>query len=321
MKKIFLLLCVALLLTACADAPVETTDAVTVAVPATQTTEVAETSAPATKEWTAQAKAAHGAIIADIKQENALIGVAYLGYFEGTESDVAKHLEDLGVKEKYLFALESGKDIFVDFAGGELYLVVPNYGVTLTVNEAVFNEPSLTLEKGDRRYVTTNATPALISCNESEIISNVIITADDMNGRAFTYSPQLSGMDGSLVTVDGVCDISPNRDEKKAMIGTWAKISERVETYIELSADGSAKFSHTDFEGNETRLNGSWFADGLTLYLDLYDVEKTEKLICSGEYGILYEADILTLSLFDGDALTSYMAEQGYDSFMHVNAD
>ena len=105
MKKIFLLLCVALLLTACADAPVETTDAVTVAVPATQTTEVAETTAPATKEWTAQAKAAHGAIIADIKQENALIGVAYLGYFEGTESDVAKHLEDLGVKEKYLFAL------------------------------------------------------------------------------------------------------------------------------------------------------------------------------------------------------------------------
>jgi hypothetical protein len=36
-----------------------------------------------------------------------------------------------------------------------------------------------------------------------------------------------------------------------------------------------------------------------------------ETIMCDGE--------TLTLSLFDGDALTSFMAEQGYDSFVYYS--
>ena len=97
---------------------------------------------------------------------------------------------------------------------------------------------------------------------------------------------------------------------------TWAIISEKTEIYLDLFEDGSANFTHTDIDGNEISCHGTWFADELTLFLDLYDSEDETKLLYSGEYGIMYDGEMLNLSLFDGDALTSFMEETGFDTFM-----
>ncbi len=324
-RIIVLLLLSVILLCACTDKPVVTTEAPT-------TTEAPLTTEPQSDEWSQAAKEAHKSVLLNMEPSDSMLGVAYLGYFDGTFEDALSYLEDLGVDEQFLFAMELKEDAFVDLAGGELYLLVPAYGVTLSVCEAVLDEESFSLEKGDAYYIATDAMPVLLSCNESKIISNVIITADDFNGNAFTYSPQISGADGSLITVEDVLDITPydelaiyygfadgadpilfGKNGAEDLIGTWAIISEKSEVYLELFVDGKARFTATRDETVKKDILGTWSAEGLTLYLDF--AEDGERF--GGEYGISFDGELLTLSILgNSDSFTEFMKENGYEQFM-----
>jgi hypothetical protein len=97
------------------------------------------------------------------------------------------------------------------------------------------------------------------------------------------------------------------------LIGSWGIISEKSETYLELFPDGSAHYYVTRDDVTEKDLRGSWHAEALTLYLTLGENEAL-----MGAYGIMYDGELLTLSILDdfAEPLTAFMAENGYDSFI-----
>ncbi len=282
-RIIVLLLLSVILLCACTDKPAVTTEAPT-------TTEAPVTTEPQSDEWSQSAKEAHKSVLLNMEPSDAMLGVAYLGYFDGTFEDALSYLEDLGVNKQFLFAMELKEDAFVDLAGGELYLLVPAYGVTLSVCEAVLDEESFILEKGDAYYIATDGMPVLLSCNESEIISNVIITADDFNGSAFTYSPQISGADGSLITTEGVLDITPY-DELAIYYG-FADGADPIycgEWFCE-AADG---------DGNLKAMMLSLYPDGSAEYL--YGIGNSEvEEIFGGDWYYDSDRDMILLDMVGG---------------------
>jgi hypothetical protein len=97
------------------------------------------------------------------------------------------------------------------------------------------------------------------------------------------------------------------------LIGSWGIISEKSETYLELFPDGSAHYYVTRDGVTENDLRGSWHAEALMLYLTLGEEEAL-----TGAYGIMYDGELLTLSILDdfAEPLTAFMAENGYDSFI-----
>ena len=77
--------------------------------------------------------------------------------------------------------------------------------------------------------------------------------------------------------------------------------------------DGSAHYYVIRDDVTEKDLRGSWHAEALTLYLTLGEDEAL-----TGAYGIMYDGELLTLSILDdfAEPLTAFMAENGYDSFI-----
>lgn len=266
----------------------------------------------------------------EISDNDAMFGIAYLGYNEGTFSDVKNYFDEMSLYELYPFVEDMELDRYCVTGGDDHYLIVPaNKEVPIKAYIGVLNYETYSVDKGELVFESTDGSPFIVRGNESEIVPNIVIECGNVE-----YTPILSGEDGRLVENYGIYDFSPyetinkyfgiaNNDvaddyeDNSYLYATWAKISERVETYLELFEDGSANFSHTDVDGNEIFCHGTWFADGLTLFLDLYDSEDNTKLIYSGEYGIMYEGEILTLSHFDGDYLTAFMTDEGYDSFVY----
>lgn len=264
------------------------------------------------------------------------LGVAYLGYNEGTFSDVKEYFGEIALYEEYPFVKNMELDRYCVTGGDEHYLVVPaDKEASVKVYIGVPNLETYNIDKGELVFEAADGNPIIIRGNESEIFSNIVVVCNDVE-----YTLYLSGEDGRLAGNESIYDFSRYEDIKEYfgissddisnvpeqgmednsyLQGMWGKISERVETYLELLDDGSANFDHTDIDGNEISCRGTWSADGLTLFLDLYDSEDNAKLIYSGEYGIMYDGEMLTLSHFDGDALTDFMAEYGYDSFIYYS--
>ena len=102
------------------------------------------------------------------------------------------------------------------------------------------------------------------------------------------------------------------------LIGSWGILSEKSETYLELFPDGSAHYYVIRDGATEQDLRGSWYAEALTLYLNLGWDDSTEDFALFGAYGIMYDGELLTLSILDDFAnpLTAFMADNGYDSFI-----
>ena len=105
------------------------------------------------------------------------------------------------------------------------------------------------------------------------------------------------------------------------LVGSWGIISELRETYLELFDDGQAHYYVVENDVVTKEVYGLWEAEGLTLYLNLqghYDDSEAEKVLISGEYGISYDGEFLTLSPLNeaSDAMTAFMQENGYDSFI-----
>ena len=124
--------------------------------------------------------------------------------------------------------------------------------------------------------------------------------------------PILWGKNGATFEFAEVSE--PEEEEDYSyLIGSWGIISEKSETYLELFPDGSAHYYVTRDDVTEKDLRGSWHAEALTLYLTLGEDEAL-----TGAYGIMYDGELLTLSILDdfAEPLTAFMAENGYDSFI-----
>ena len=397
-----------------------------------------------------------------ISDSGAKLGVAYLGYFVETFDDTKDYFKYLGIYEDYPFVEEMELCDLIVNENNEMYLVVPADNTeTVKVYDAVLNEETYELEKGELLGESANGKPFLLLCNVSEIIPNVIISKG-----TFEYSPCLSGEDGELVENQDIYDFSPyekikeyydiqngladgadpifcgswfgesengdyelmamnlelyvdgtatyvygvgnseptewfmgewsfdaerdmilldmyggvpndyvdsdelfidpyelkcgfkwdmdyrddgtyliltheegnpilwgkngatfefaeasepeEEEDYSYLIGSWGIISEKSETNLELFPDGSAHYHVTRDGVTEKDLRGSWYAEAFTLYLNFGWDDSTEAFALSGAYGIMYDGELLTLSILDdfAEPLTAFMAENGYDSFI-----
>ena len=107
------------------------------------------------------------------------------------------------------------------------------------------------------------------------------------------------------------------------LIGSWGIISEKKETYLEIFDNGDAHYYVVCDGITEKDFYGTWYADDLTLSLSLYEHSENGEIIDEpavffGDYGISYDGEFLTLSLIAEatDPLTTFMEENGYDSFL-----
>ena len=128
--------------------------------------------------------------------------------------------------------------------------------------------------------------------------------------------PILWGKNGATFEFAEVTE--PEEEDYTYLIGSWGILSEKSETYLELFPDGSAHYYVTRDDVTEKELRGSWHAEALTLYLNFGWDDSTEAFALSGAYGIMYDGELLTLSILDdfAEPLTAFMAENGYDSFI-----
>jgi len=146
----------------------------------------------------------------EIAASDALFGVAYLGYAElpGWE-DVCVYVEANGYADEFPFLLGVMEDHAVLHEGGEVYAVVPaGKDVSLTISDFFLGEDDYIPDRGKDLLTVTDGKPLLLRGNVSEIVPNLLITAEK-GAKSVEYNPCISGMDGSLVVDEGVYDFTP----------------------------------------------------------------------------------------------------------------
>lgn len=149
------------------------------------------------------------ALRTEIASHDALFGVAYLGYAELPHwADICVYLEAHGLTDSFPFLSALREDHAVLQEGGEIYAVVPGKDVSLTISEFGMDEDDDIPHRGKDLLRVTDGIPLLLRGNISEIVPNLLITAEH-GSQSLEYSPCLSGMDGSLVTEAGVYDFTP----------------------------------------------------------------------------------------------------------------
>lgn len=133
--------------------------------------------------------------------------------------------------------------------------------------------------------------------------------------------PILWGKNGA--TFEFIESSEPIEEDYTFLIGSWGVISETEETYLELFDDGMAHYYITRNDKTEKDIFGSWYAAASVLYLTLVEEDEdknSESVVSMGAYDINYDGEFLTLSVLGDDnyPLTSFMAENGYDSFILI---
>ncbi|MBE6688866.1 MAG: hypothetical protein E7588_06265 [Ruminococcaceae bacterium] len=225
-----------------------------------------------------------------ISDSGAKLGVAYLGYFVETFDDTKDYFKYLGLYEDYPFVEEMELGDLIVNENNEMYLVVPADSTeTVKVYDAVPDEETYELEKGELLGESANGKPFLLLCNVSEIIPNVIISTSTLE-----YSPCLSGEDGELVENQDIYDFSPY---------------EKIKEYYDIQ-NGLA-------DGADPIFCGSWFGESengdyelmsmsLELYVDgtatyVYGVGNSEPVEWfMGEWSFDAERDMIILDMYGG---------------------
>ena len=238
-----------------------------------------------------------------ISDSEAILGVAYLGYYDGTFTDIKEYLEDIGLYNEYLFVKDMDSDSFCTTGGSELYLVVPvSRNMMVEIYSGIPNFETYNLDKGELVKKTEPGKPVIVSGNVSDIISNIILECDE-----FTYSPCLSGEDGQLVENYGVYDFSP-----------YAAINE----YFGISGSDVA-------DGADNIFCGSWLCEAengdhelMTLNLSLY-VDGTAEYVYGlgnseaykgfeGDWTYDIERDMILLDMFGGPFNDDFDSDEIY---------
>jgi len=150
------------------------------------------------------------ALQAEIADSDALFGVAYLGYAElPSWEDVCVYVEANGFSDEFPFLLDIMENHAVLQEGGEVYAVVPaSKEVSLTISEFLMGEDAYIPNRGEDLLTVTDGKPLLLRGNISEIVPNLLITAEK-GSKSLEYNPCISGMDGSLVVDEGIYDFTP----------------------------------------------------------------------------------------------------------------
>ncbi len=281
MTAVLLLVCLGAMLLASCGKPTETP---TTGMPDHETIKELET-AEEQKDALAELK--------DYISENgAELGVAYLGYNDGTFEEIMDYLGELGLYEECPFVEAMSSDDYFVNRSNELYLVVPaGKTETVRVYEAELNGETYELEKGELLGKSVDGRPFLVACNISETMPNVILETANLE-----YSPCLSGEDGRLVLADGIYDFSPYADIKE---------------YFGLDNDAYTA------DGADPIFCGNWFCevqdgDGelVAMTLDLYVDENAvyaygignNELVewFGGEWSFDAEKDMILLDMYGG---------------------
>lgn len=284
--------------------------------------EATTTTRPSATEPTVVEDASLTAVKKDIQAADKLVGVAYLGGFEGTAEQAKGEL----LKQEYLKDLAFIKNVsaYTALDGWQMYCVVPaDDSVTVTVYEYVFaDEPY----RG-KELISSNG-PILLRGNVSDIVPNLCIVATK-GDIAVEYTPQQSGMDGKLVNDDGkVYDFTPyeympqfggvDRVPDVVFCGDWwaeAKDGngEERSLMLTLNGDGTAEYAYGI--GNSEileKFEGTWSLDKTDrLCLDMTGgpLNGVEDSTVDAPYGChpVFEweitADGLTLTHVDGDPI------------------
>lgn len=260
----------------------------------------------------------------EISDNGAKLGVAYLGYNDGTLEEIKEYVGELGFVESYPFIEEISSDEFVENDSNELYLVVPaSKDETVRVYDAIWNNEVFELEKANLLCEVTDGKPFLLLCNISEIVPNVIISTDSLD-----YSPCLSGMDGTLVTEEEIYDFSPYEEvleyfgiangADSIFCGSWFAEEydaegELMSMYLNLNPDESAEYVYGIGNGEIIQqFEGTWSVDADTdmIVLDLFGGSPDEdavpfEMISTFKWDMDYREDgtYLILEHEEGDAL------------------
>ena len=144
----------------------------------------------------------------DTMADGSFCGVAYLGYVDGSYSEIMTHIEGLGVLDEFPF-LAVCEENYIGIAGGDLYVIVPADSMgKITVYSALLDEMDYTMKPGEKLAEFSSGEPILLKCNVSEIMPNQILEIQ-WEGESVLYSPMLSGENGRHVKTEGVYDFSP----------------------------------------------------------------------------------------------------------------
>lgn len=237
-----------------------------------------------------------------ISDNDAELGIAYLGYNSGGFDDIKKYLDEASIYELYPFAKDVDGDSFYSTENSELYLVVPAESTTVEIYSGVLNEEEYQLEKNELVGKAENGKPFLLGCNVSEVIPNVILSVGD-----FEYVPFISGMDGRLVPNDEVYDFSPyelimeyfgveigeiSDGESAAFCGFWMGEAEDGDYVVNtlsltLSVDGTAEYIYGIGNSEPTEgFEGTWSYDANRdmILLDMYGTPFDDSLDSDEKY-------------------------------------
>lgn len=139
--------------------------------------------------------------------EEALCGVAFLGYFEGEYAEVTSEWEKAGIYEAYPFLAEVSDGQVILSGGGEWFLLVPvDEFTTVRVYESYLDETDFMLKPGKELYSSTEGSPVLICGNASDIFPSTVVIID-RESRSTSYSPCISLKDGSVTGGEGIYNI------------------------------------------------------------------------------------------------------------------
>ena len=147
-----------------------------------------------------------------LRENGEMLGFWYIGYVEPDMDDFDNFrdlymqiFERTGMNTKVRYVNIFPSDSFVTSGGGqELYLLLPSdiHG-SISISELVLDEATATVKVGNVLYEQNdNLRPILLKCNRSEILPDVLVRITDSKGELLEWSPFISGMDGSVVTVN-----------------------------------------------------------------------------------------------------------------------
>jgi len=141
-----------------------------------------------------------------------LCAVAYVGWHNPEGASIQDCLEAQGnpVVAKYPGILEIPAEQRVEYAGEDIYLIVPGSAVTkVVVQEYCPFDADGKEAVGEELYSAEGHEAILISCNVSDIMENIRITLSREGGEDFSFSPTISLRDGTVaLPEDGVLDFT-----------------------------------------------------------------------------------------------------------------
>ena len=227
-----------------------------------------------------------------IDENGDVCAVGYLGYFDGTFEDLDVYFHYLEIAEDFDFLLDIDEEHFIDQEGFELYLVVPAPDTSsLVVNEYLLSEyEPVEAGPGDELGRFIDGSPVLMRGNISEVVPNLYFEAENPNGEFIGYNPSLSQRDGSLNSVNGICDLTPYKIlgivkepiEGAEYTGIWTVMQpDHYEHILYLNGNGECSYGIVDAEATVVvTYSGWWEMAGGELNIALWeDYESLEPAV------------------------------------------